>query len=188
MNENLVGQFLIAMPGLQDPRFQKTVILICEYSKTAVMGLILNKQIYNLTLGKILSHEKKENAKNNCFNEAIFSGGPVHTKQGFILHTNEKRYQTTEKILHNVSITTSMEILDDIGINKGPLFKKIFLGCSVWGYDQFNREILENSWLTIDGNKQAIFKNSSNQSLVWESCMSKLGIKTANLVSFYGKA
>ena len=90
--------------------------------------------------------------------------------------------------MHNVSITTSMEILDDIGINKGPLFKKIFLGCSVWGYDQFNREILENSWLTIDGNKQAIFKNSSNQSFVWESCMSKLGIKTENLVSFYGKA
>ena len=87
-----VGQFLIAMPGLQDPRFQKTVILICEYSKTAVMGLILNKQIYNLTLGKILSHQKKENAKNNCFNEAIFSGGPVHTKQGFILHSNEKLY------------------------------------------------------------------------------------------------
>ena len=60
MNENLVGQFLIAMPGLQDPRFQKTVILICEYSKTAVMGLILNKQIYNLTLGKIFSRKKRK--------------------------------------------------------------------------------------------------------------------------------
>ncbi len=188
MNDNLIGQFLIAMPGLQDPRFQKTVILICEYSKTAVMGLILNKQIYNLTLGEILDYKKNENSKNNCFNEAIFSGGPVHTKQGFILHSNEKLYNTTEKILQNVCLTTSIEILDDFGLNKGPLSKKIFLGCSVWGYDQFHREILENSWLTIDAKEQIIFKNSSNQPFFWESCMSELGIKSENLVSFSGKA
>ena len=189
MNDNFVGQLLIAMPGLQDPRFQKTVILICEYSKTAVMGLILNKQIHNLTLGEILANRKKEKSKNNCAaNENLFSGGPVHTKQGFILHSDEKSYNTTEKILHNVSLTTSIEILDDFDINKGPLSKKILLGCSVWDYDQFHREILENSWLTIDANEEIIFKNSSNQPFVWESCMSKLGIKTENLVSFSGKA
>ena len=188
MNDNLIGQLLIAMPGLQDPRFQKTVILICEYSKTAVMGLILNKQIYNLTLGEILGRKNLESEKHNYFNQIIYSGGPVHTKQGFILHSEEKKYKTTESILQNVSLTTSIEILEDFGLNEGPFSKKIFLGCSVWDYEQFHREMLENSWLTIDADEQIIFQNSSEQPFMWNSCMSKLGIKTENLVSFSGKA
>ncbi len=188
MNESLLGQLLIAMPGLQDPRFQKSVILICEYSKTVVMGLILNKQIYNLTLGEILVQNKREKLNNNFSKQKIYSGGPVHTKQGFILHSEEKKYKTTEKILNNVFLTTSVEILEDFGLSKGPYCKKIFLGCAVWDYEQLHREILENSWLTIKADKKIIFHNSSDQPFIWNSCMSMLGVKTENLVSFSGKA
>ena len=90
--------------------------------------------------------------------------------------------------MQNVSLTTSIEILEDFGLNKGPTSKKIFLGCSVWDYSQFHREILENSWLTIDADEDIIFKNSSNLPFLWDSCMLKLGVKTENLVSFSGKA
>ena len=54
MDDNLLGQLLIAMPGLKDPRFQKSVILICEFSKAAIMGLILNKEIVDLKLNTLL--------------------------------------------------------------------------------------------------------------------------------------
>ena len=53
MSDNLHGNILIAMPHLVDPRFQKSVILICEFSKKHVMGLILNKEIKNINLNEL---------------------------------------------------------------------------------------------------------------------------------------
>ena len=50
MNDTYFGQLLISMPNLIDPFFQKTVILICESSEKAIMGLIINKPVQNLSL------------------------------------------------------------------------------------------------------------------------------------------
>ncbi len=186
MNDSLLGQLLIAMPGLQDPRFQKSVILICEFSKSAIMGLILNKEIYDLKLTSLLD-KISVTKKNKITNQSIFNGGPVHKNQGFILHTNDQSYKTTENIINNISLTTSVEILEDFAINKGPKIKKIFMGCSVWGYDQFNKEMLENSWLTLKANEELIFGFPSDQ-LLWNKCLNTLGIKEENLVNFSGKA
>ena len=186
MDDSLLGQLLIAMPGLKDPRFQKSVILICEFSKKAIMGLILNKEIYDLKLSTLLDKINVSN-NNNFLNHSIFNGGPVHTNQGFILHTGKNIYKTTEKIIDNISITTSVEILEDFANNKGPDVKKIFMGCSVWEYDQFNREMLENSWLSLKAQEDLIFEEPSNE-LLWTKCLQQLGIKEENLVSFSGKA
>ena len=186
MDDNLLGQLLISMPNLRDPRFEKTVILICEFTEEAVMGLILNKKIENLTFGNLFE-KTKISKSSKIIDQAIYFGGPVHTKQGFILHSNDKNYKTTEKILTNVSLSTSIEILEDFSSNQGPDFKRIFLGCSVWDYHQFNREMLENSWLTLKASEDLIFDQKLDDTL-WNLCMLKLGIKTENLVSFYGNA
>ena len=77
MSDNLHGNILIAMPHLVDPRFQKSVILICEFSKKHVMGLILNKEIKNINLNDLT---KKLNIpkSNPVKNDIIFNGGPVY--------------------------------------------------------------------------------------------------------------
>ncbi len=186
MSDSLSGQLLIAMPGLKDPRFQKSVILICEFSKSSVMGLILNKELNNLKLNYLLKKiniSKISKLKNNL----VYDGGPVHQGQGFILHTNDITYNTTEKIFSDVCISTSIEILEDLALNKGPESFKVFLGCSVWDYDQFNREMLENSWLTINASKELVFFNESKDDL-WKKCLLKLGIKVENLTTSFGHA
>ena len=186
MSDSLSGQLLIAMPGLKDPRFQKSVILICEFSKTSIMGLILNKELNNLKLNNLLKKiniSKIDKLKNNL----VYNGGPVHQGQGFILHTNDITYNTTEKIFNDVCITTSIEILQDLALNKGPESMKVFLGCSVWDYEQFHREMLENSWLTINASEELIFLNESKDNL-WKKCLLKLGIKVENLTTSFGHA
>ena len=89
MYQELLGKLLIASPGLEDLRFQDSVILICEHSEDAVMGLILNKPLHNFDIYQIL---KKLKIKNNSKieNENAFFGGPVHLNQGFIIHSNDK--------------------------------------------------------------------------------------------------
>lgn len=39
----LDGQFLIAMPGMFDANFARTVIFICAHSDDGAMGFILNR-------------------------------------------------------------------------------------------------------------------------------------------------
>ncbi len=186
MSDILLGQLLIAMPGLKDPRFQKSVILICEFSKSAIMGLILNKEFNNLKLNNLLSkiNISQIDKLNDYF---VYDGGPVHQGQGFILHTNDIIYKTTEKILNDISITTSIEVLEDLALNKGPKITKVFLGCSVWDYDQFHREILENSWLTMNASEELIFYKETKDQL-WKKCLLKLGIKVENLSTSFGHA
>ena len=52
----LTGQFLLAMPHLQDPRYEKTVIYICGHDTNGAMGLVVNKHLGDLTLKGLLEY------------------------------------------------------------------------------------------------------------------------------------
>ena len=131
MSNNLHGNILIAMPHLIDPRFQRSVILICETSKKHVMGLILNKEIKNINLNDLTNKLNISKSK-TVNNKVIFNGGPVYGGQGFILHSSDIIYKNTEHVVDDIYLTSSIEILEDFCIDKGPKEVKIFLGCSVW--------------------------------------------------------
>ena len=186
MNDTYFGQLLISMPNLTDPFFQRTVILICEFSEQAIMGLIINKPIQNLKVNDILKNIKLSG--NDKFkNQDVFIGGPVHTGQGFILHSSECKYEDSQTINKNLKLTTSLKILEDISKNKPPKFYKVFLGCSVWGYKQFNNEMLENSWHLMNTSNQIIFQNNKINK-IWENCIEKSGIIKERLNPNYGNA
>ena len=186
MNDTYFGQLLISMPNLIDPFFQKTVILICEFSEQAVMGLIINKPILNIKVSNILKNIKFS-INDKFINQDVFIGGPVHTSQGFIIHSSECQYEGSETINKNLKLTTSLKVLEDISINKPPKFYKIFLGCSVWGYQQFNNEMLENSWHLMNTKNEIIFQNKKINK-IWELCIEKSGIDTERLNPFHGNA
>ena len=186
MDQELLGKLLIASPGLEDIRFQDSVILICEHSKDATMGLILNKPLYNFDTSQFLK-KMKINSVTNIKPSPTFFGGPVHLNQGFIIHSNEKKYKTSENILDGVMITSSEEILIDISKDKSPEYAKIFLGCAVWGQGQLDNEMLENSWIITNSNKDLIFHNHLEFSL-WKKCLKNMGVDPSKLVSYSGSA
>ena len=188
MYQELLGKLLIASPGLQDVRFQNSVILICEHSKEVVMGLILNKPLHNFDINQIFKKLKiKYNTDIDINNIPTFFGGPVQLNQGFIIHSNEKKYSTTEKIIQEVMITTSDEILKDISQKQSPKFTRVFLGCSVWNYDQLNNEILENSWIITDSSKEIIFDSPIGLEL-WKKSLISIGVDPNKLISYAGNA
>lgn len=186
MYDNYIGQLLISMPSLSDPFFKKTVILICEFSKKSVVGLILNKPIIEIKIDALLKNLKIKT--NNKFEKnEIFVGGPVHSNQGFILHSDDKEYNETQKITNELRLTTSVNVLEDIASCNSPKLYKIFLGCSVWGYDQFNNEMLQNSWHLTNSNENAIFNDYLKDQL-WENCIISSGIDKVKLAPFHGTA
>ena len=50
----LAGQILIAMPGMADPRFERSVVLLCAHSAEGAMGLIVNKPLEELSFSGLL--------------------------------------------------------------------------------------------------------------------------------------
>ena len=186
MDQELLGKLLIASPGLEDVRFQNSVILICEHTNEVTMGLILNKPLYNFDTYQFLKKMKFNNETKIKSNPTFF-GGPVHLNQGFVIHSNDKKYATSENILEGIMISNSKEILEDISNDQSPLNVKIFLGCAVWDKDQLNNEVLDNSWIITNSSKELIFHNDLELSL-WKESLTKMGVDPKKLVSYSGSA
>src|ERR1044072_6354600 len=84
----LLGKLLVALPGMPDPRFEKSVIFMCAHSAQGAMGLIVNKPFEGLTFREMI--EKLDlTVTENAPEPPILFGGPVGTGQGFVLHSSE---------------------------------------------------------------------------------------------------
>ncbi len=188
MDQELLGKLLIASPGLEDIRFRNSVVLICEHSTEATMGLILNKPLNNFNTFKLFDNVRL-NDKSTLNNKTTFFGGPVHINQGFIIHSNDKQYSTSETVSKEVMLTTSDEILKDISEGLPPTKTKICLGCAVWNKDQLNNEILDNSWIISNSKLELVFYNNNDKEVsLWNRSLKDIGINPDKLVTYSGKA
>ncbi len=85
---DLTGQILIAMPGMGDPRFDKSVIFMCAHSPEGAMGLIVNKPTGDLRLRDLVA--QLEIGDGACASDrGVYFGGPVEPGRGFVLHSGD---------------------------------------------------------------------------------------------------
>ena len=82
---NLTHHFLIAMPGLEDETFAKSVVYVCEHSERGAMGLVINKP-GELSMKGLFEKVDLPLYRQDLMNAAVLKGGPVHTERGFVLH------------------------------------------------------------------------------------------------------
>ncbi len=152
----LAGQFLIAMPALSDPNFNRTVTFVCEHSDHGALGIIVNRPS-NLLLGEILDQLALMPVSPAVHQEAIYTGGPVQQDRGFVLHDGTAEWDTTMTVSGGVRVTTSRDILAAIAAGDGPANRLIALGYAGWGAGQLEREIAANSWLSVDADAAILF-------------------------------
>ena len=60
---DLTGKLLIAMPGMGDPRFAHSVVLMCAYSPEGAMGLIINKLAPGVALQTLMDQQTPPRAR-----------------------------------------------------------------------------------------------------------------------------
>ena len=89
---DLTAHFLIAMPGMEDETFSKSVIYLCEHSERGALGIVINKPT-DLTLPKLFAKVDLPLERVDLQDSPVFGGGPLHTERGFVLH--EKQVATT---------------------------------------------------------------------------------------------
>ncbi|MGI9151932.1 MAG: YqgE/AlgH family protein [Limnohabitans sp.] len=82
---NLTHHFLIAMPGLEDAAFAKSVVYVCEHSERGALGLVINKPS-ELSMQSLFEKVDLSLHREDLMNAPVLQGGPVHTERGFVLH------------------------------------------------------------------------------------------------------
>ena len=162
---NLTHHFLIAMPGLEDESFARTVVYLCEHSERGALGLIINKPS-DITLKGLFDKVDLSLRREDLRSEPVFQGGPVQTERGFVLHepmlmnraeTDESAYASTMTIPGGLEMTTSKDVLEALSGGGGPRRVLVTLGYSAWGEGQLESELRENAWMTVAAKSDIIF-------------------------------
>ena len=178
---NFTHHFLIAMPGLEDETFAKSVIYMCEHSERGALGLVINKPS-DITLKKLFEKVELPLRREDLTQAPVFQGGPVQTERGFVLHEtvimpgNESVYASTMTIPGGLEMTTSKDVLEALSTGYGPRKVFISLGYSSWGQGQLESEISDNSWLTVAADPAVIFDTPVEQR--YDKALKLLGLES----------
>ncbi len=182
----LEGKLLIAMPGMGDPRFAKSVIFMCAHSEEGALGLIVNKPAPELKFGQLLGQLNIDVSPPQR-DIRIHFGGPVENGRGFVLHSAD--YQSSDATLQvnsDFGMTATLDVLEEIANGDGPDQALLALGYSGWGPGQLDEEILQNGWLTCDATRDIVF--DSDDQGKWTAALATLGVDALTLSSEAGRA
>ncbi|MBK8664778.1 MAG: YqgE/AlgH family protein [Burkholderiales bacterium] len=162
---NLTNHFLIAMPGLEDDTFARSVVYVCEHSERGALGLIINKP-GDIKLAELFEKVDLPLARQELGVQPVFHGGPLQTERGFVLHDpvlaeglepDQSVYAATLTVPGGLEMTTSKDVLEALSFGGGPRRVLVTLGYSSWGEGQLESEIAHNSWLTVDADANLVF-------------------------------
>jgi len=142
---SLAGQLLVAAPSMNDSYFERTVILIVQHRPSGSLGIIINKPIREISIASLFE-ALNQNGGDVAGDVRVFSGGPVHPEAGFVVHSPDYRRPETVAVNDRLSMTSSLDILRDIGAKKGPAKILVAFGYTGWGPDQLEREIKMHAW------------------------------------------
>lgn len=179
---NLTNHFLIAMPGLEDAVFTRSVVYLCEHSERGALGLVINKPS-DISLKHLFDRVELPLGRPDLRDEPVFQGGSVQTDRGFVLHEpvpspdpedKEPIYSSTIVVPEGLAMTTSRDVLEALASGVGPRRVLVSLGYSAWGEGQLESEIGENSWLTVPADQSIIFDTPVAQR--YERALGLLGL------------
>jgi putative transcriptional regulator len=175
-NMDLTGRMLIAMPGMDDPRFDQSLIFVCAHSDEGAMGLVINKVSDDLKLSDLLE-QLEIDAAPGARRLPIHYGGPVESGRGFVLHdAGYTSSISTLKVDAQFSMTSTLDILEDLARGDGPAAALIALGYAGWGPGQLEGEIADNGWLICDATPKLVFGTRTEDK--WTAALATLGISS----------
>ncbi|MEH6826391.1 MAG: YqgE/AlgH family protein [Motiliproteus sp.] len=150
-----VGKLLVAMPGLDSPRFSATVILLLRYSPAGAAGLIINRPT-RITLAAEFEGQISESQSR----EALFWGGPVEMDKRLMLVEKSAGVESSETlvpVLETLYLTNDLSQLQQPQDQRSPRFR-IFAGYAGWTRSQLEREIENGDWLVLPGTVERVLQ------------------------------
>ena len=186
---DLTNQFLIAMPGMLDDNFARSVVYMCEHNENGALGLVINKPI-DIKLKNLFQKVELSLQRSELAEQPVFFGGPVQTERGFVLHDkrpeDQMPYNSTLSVPGGLAMTTSKDVLEALADGSGPHRVLVTLGYSGWQAGQLEDELGRNGWLTVDADPAVIFDTPVE--LRYDRALSLLGFDPSMLSQEAGHA
>lgn len=184
-NNNLINQYLLATPSIQDPLFASSLVYLCEHSEEGSMGMVIN-HLSDQTLDGIFEQLDIQCNDPGINQIPVFIGGPVKLEQGFVLHTEDKPWEKTMQISDGIYLTSSRDVLQAIADGKGPQQFLVLLGFSGWAPQQLEQELQDNAWLTALSSQDITFNDNIDHK--WQMAFDTLGFNLDKLSPTTGNA
>lgn len=150
----LTQQLLIAMPGMRDPNFARSLIYLCQHDADGAMGLVINRPA-PLRFTEVLEQMHIPTTDARLDELPVLLGGPVQPERGFVLHTvlRDKSaapivWDSSFQVSEELTVTTSRDVLEAIAASDQPIRALLALGYAGWTAGQLEQELHENTWLT----------------------------------------
>jgi putative transcriptional regulator len=167
---SLAGQFLVATPEMSDPRFYHTVILLVQHDQRGALGIVINRPIGERPLAGLLQ-ALGDTDSGATGSVRVFAGGPVEPGVGFIVHSAEYSQRGTINVDGHVAVTSSADVLRDIGQGKGPRKSLIAFGYAGWRAGQLEGELTQGAWFTEPEDPKLVFDEDREK--LWDDAMAK---------------
>jgi putative transcriptional regulator len=179
------GHLLVAMPQMEDPRFERSVIYLCAHNAEGAMGLVVNRLFEAITFPDLLEQLNIETGPKTEQIRVHF-GGPVESGRGFVLHSDDYVRDGTLKVRSGFALTATVDILKAIAVGEGPKRSLLALGYSGWGPGQLESEIAANGWLVVPADPTIVFEHDLDDK--WQQALAATGVSVASLSGFAGRA
>jgi putative transcriptional regulator len=171
----IAGQLLVALPEMKDPRFAESVIYMVKHNDDGAFGLVINRPLANAPIEDVLKGFGIDEKEISHRAIDIHYGGPVGTRQGFVLHSDDVMLENSMKVRDGIAMTADPRIIQDIASGKGPRQFLLMIGYAGWAPGQLEGEIKAKTWFSIPADKEIIFGKQPDRK--WRRAMDKRQIR-----------
>jgi putative transcriptional regulator len=182
--DSLSGQFLLAMPGIGDPRFEKAVIAMCVHDEDGALGIGLGRVVPRLGFHELLKQHGIEPGV--APNVPIHVGGPVEPQRGFILHSPDWSASESVYVGERWVLSATIDILKAIAAGTGPERWIAALGYAGWGEGQLEQELARHGWFVTPGEETLLY--ACDVETRWAAAFQAAGIDSRLLTTEFGTA
>ena len=180
----LAGQYLLAMPGIGDPRFEKAVVAICAHDEEGALGIGIGRVVPRIRFHDLLAQLDID--PGDAPNAAIYLGGPVEPQRGFVLHSLDWSGEGSVDVAGRWAMTATLDVLKAIAAGKGPSRWIAALGYAGWSAGQLDEEMTRHGWFPVEGTPEILFDCDVTHR--WDRGFQAAGIDPRLLASESGTA
>ena len=182
--EYLTGRILLAMPGMADPNFGRSVIALCVHDAQGALGIGIGHLREGVGFHELLAEVGVEpGVAPDC---PVHHGGPVEPGRGFVIHSPDWSNEDTILVPGFGALSGSLDVLKAITAGTGPKNWLMALGYAGWGPGQLDNEMRYHGWYAAAGRPEILYETPAEQR--WAATWKAEGINPAQLVGRTGTA
>jgi putative transcriptional regulator len=165
VGDSLRGQLLIASPGLLDPNFRRTVVLVVAHDDDGAVGIVLNRPSETEVVDAV-----PELAEVAGPGGLVSVGGPVQGEAVLVLAEWDEEEEAGSIVFGDVGLMGAEAGLERVAAATRRV--RVFAGYAGWSAGQLEAEVAEPSWILEEADEEDVFGEDPD---LWGSVLRRKG-------------